>query len=76
MPFATKDQLYATLCQVITQTTGRKAWGKGGIQSVPNYPYATVSLESGDSFAKDTVQVSELIVDGIVTGKQIGRAHV
>lgn len=49
------------LCQVITTTTGRKCWSKGGIQATPNAPYATVFLSQGEGFVFDVVQTVAII---------------
>lgn len=55
MPVTTMKELYATLCSVVMEATGRKTWTKTGIQATPNFPYATVYLRTGDGFAQDVV---------------------
>jgi hypothetical protein len=58
------DELYSLLCQVVTETTGRRCWRKAGIQAQPVGTYATVYLEEAAGLEQEVVTDVELPAPG------------
>jgi len=64
----TFNELYAMLGQVVQESTGRKWWRKGGIQSQPKGPYATVYLTEAVGLENDIVS-TELLAEPALNGE-------
>ena len=71
MPSTTLENLYDVLCEVVTKTTGRRAWSKVGIQATPNGPYATVYLSEGAAPATQDVVETRLLASPGEDGETI-----
>lgn len=50
------DNIYSAIGAVVLSTTGREWWRKGGIQSQPVGPYATIFLNLGKGLEHDIVE--------------------
>lgn len=60
MASTTYDELYTTLCELVTKVTGRPCWRRAGIQAQPNRTYASVYLTQGVGMVQDVVEELEI----------------